>query len=66
MDYDTWKTTPPTDIEKEKLWDEVMDMTLTEVRRDLMEYGVLDKWCQRVRYDVRQRWVDLTHELRRQ
>lgn len=62
--YDAWKTTPPTDELREKLFDQVMDMTLTQVRMDLMQYGVLDKWCEKVHYDIRQRWVDLTYELR--
>lgn len=64
FDYDDWKTTQPIDALREKLWDKVMDMSLTEVRRELIDLGVLDSFNQKVRYDIRQRWVDVVYDLR--
>lgn len=57
-DYDLWKTTPIEDS-KYEYWSSYSEsLTLSEMRKDLLENGVIETYTQKLEKEVWEMWVE--------
>ena len=49
---------PPSNEKLARLWDEATDQSNGQIREDLVRWGVLEAFTEKVDFDLRQVWVD--------